>query len=492
MKVKFCDLQKNYLNIKDEVDKNISTVLNNCNYILGNEVELFEKNFANYIGMKHCIGVANGTDALEIAISSLNLPDNSEIIVQGNTYIATTFAVLNNKYKLVLCDINNDYMINLDDLKNKITINTKAIIVVHLYGSMPNMDKLMNIINKYNLYLIEDCAQAHGAMYNNKKAGSFGIISCFSFYPSKNLGAYGDGGAILTNDDNINNKIRLINNMGSRIKYNHQIIGRNSRLDTIQATILNTKLKYLDKNNKNRNEIANLYYELLKDIKCIELPNNNYNNIYSVYHLYVIKCINRNELQKYLTENNIETLIHYPIPISLTEAMNNYYFDTPNCVKLSNNILSLPMYPELTIDEVTFVCTKIKDFYNKKNNLITFNVPDKYGSLHSINNFFFEPVKRLFYIDGFNTTNLPVERGFHSNINFNEFIIIIEGQIELILCDKHNNKTTIILNKNDTYFIPLNMWIIYRVLLQNTIILVLADKSFDESISERDFNKFIN
>jgi dTDP-4-amino-4,6-dideoxygalactose transaminase len=230
---------------------------------LGEEVSIFENNFANYIGTKHCIGVANGTDALEIAVQSLELPDNSEIIVQGNTYIASCLAVVNNKHKLVIadCDINT-HMIDINDIKRKITPNTKALILVHLFGLVPNMDEIVELCNKHNVTLIEDCAQAHGAMWKNQRVGTFGKVSCFSFYPGKNLGAYGDGGGICTNDTQLNERIRRLANLGCKVKYYHDLIGRNSRLDTIQATILNTKLKYLDDNNTKRRENANKYISL--------------------------------------------------------------------------------------------------------------------------------------------------------------------------------------------------------------------------------------
>lgn len=195
MDIKFLDLKKNYLGIEDEIKKEFNDLFENCDFIHGNKVKIFESNFANYLGIKHFIGCANGTDALEIAVKSLYLEKDDEIIVQGNTYIATCFGVINNDIKLVLCEIELDtHMISIDNLKQKITPKTKAIIVVHLYGMMPNMDEIYNICEKQNITLIEDCAQAHGATWNGKKAGGFGKISCFSFYPGKNLGAYGDGG----------------------------------------------------------------------------------------------------------------------------------------------------------------------------------------------------------------------------------------------------------------------------------------------------------
>ena len=492
MIVKFLDLQQNYLNIKDEIDNNINSVLTKCNYIMGEEVTIFEKNFATYIGTKFCIGVANGTDALEIAIHSLELPDNSEIIVQGNTYIASCLAVVNNNHKLIIadCDINT-HMIDINDLKSKITPNTKAFILVHLFGLVPNMDEIMELCIKNNIILIEDCAQAHGACWKNQKVGTFGKISCFSFYPGKNLGAYGDGGGICTNDNTLNEKIRRLSNLGCKTKYYHEIIGRNSRLDTIQATVLNTKLKYLDENNEKRRIVANKYIELLSDISSISLPVVEKNTM-PVFHLFVIKIQFRDELQSFLLENGIESGIHYPISITETDAFNNLKLDrADNCIYNSKHILSLPIYPELTDEHIKYICNKIHLFYRRKTvykfqSIITEN---KRGTLHYINEYDFN-VKRLFYINDFD--NLSNTRGFHANLNFNEFFIVLEGSIELKLIDKYNNANIIQLYKNDAFYIPKNVWIEYNILDSKTIIFVLCDREFDTSISEFNFNKFMS
>jgi dTDP-4-amino-4,6-dideoxygalactose transaminase len=300
--------------------------------------------------MKHCIGVGNGTDALEIAIASLNLPPNSEIIVQGNTYVATCMAVINNNHKLVLADIENNKIIL------NITPNTKVIIVVHMYGiPLNNLDSVIEICNKNNIILIEDCAQAHGAIYCNKKVGSFGDISCFSFYPTKNLGACGDGGCIMTNSDDINKWIRMYKNFGSVSKNNHIMIGRNSRLDTIQASILNIKLKYLDNDNNMRKQNAKYYYDLLKNINIPHTYSDN-----NVYHLFTILADDRDKLMLYLKDHNIETAIHYPNAICDMYIFNTN--NTPNCSELSKHILSLPMYPELTYEEIKYVCDHINDY----------------------------------------------------------------------------------------------------------------------------------
>jgi dTDP-4-amino-4,6-dideoxygalactose transaminase len=495
MKIKFLDLQQNYYTIKEEIDKNINSVLSKCNYILGEEVSIFEKNFSNYIGTKHCIGVANGTDALEIAVQSLELPNNSEIIVQGNTYIASCLAVVNNKHKLVVADCNlKTHMIDIDDLKSKITPNTKALILVHLFGLVPNMDEILQICNEHNIILIEDCAQAHGAMWKNKRVGSFGTISCFSFYPGKNLGAYGDGGGICTNDDILNEKIRKIANLGCKIKYYHDLIGRNSRLDTIQATILNTKLKYLDENNSKRYKVAKKYIELLSDIPDITLPFIE-NDTIPVFHLFVIKTSYRDELKDFLLENEIECGIHYPISITETDAFSILNLDKANnCIKNSKQILSLPMYPELLDEHIKYICEKIHLFYRRKQ-VYTFQsitTENKIGTLHYINDYDFN-TKRMFFINNFeNITSNFNKRGFHANLNFNEFFIVLKGKVEIKLTNKFNVSTTQILENNMAFYISKNNWIEFEILDKDSIIFVLCDKELESSVIINNKNLFFH
>lgn len=507
MEIKFLDLKKNYLIIENEMKKEYNDLFENCDFIHGNKVKIFENNFANYIDIKHFIGCANGTDALEIAVKSLDLEKDDEIIVQGNTYIATCFGVINNDIKLVLCDVEPDtHMISIDSLKQKITSKTKAIIVVHLYGLMPNMDEIVKICDKNNIILIEDCAQAHGALWNGKKAGGFSKISCFSFYPGKNLGAYGDGGGIGTNDDMLNEKIRKISNLGCKVKYHHEFIGRNSRLDTLQAGFLNVKLKYLDDWNEMRRKNALIYDENLKDVNEINIPKV-INGCVPVYHLYVIKTYKRDELKKYLEEKGITCLIHYPISIAETEALkDNNFNDISNCITNSKQILSLPMYPELTKDEIEYVCDNIKKFFFEQNlnKLISIKTKGKPGTLHCLNEMNFD-TKRFFYLDNFNEfddfkneylgldKNLTnKKRGFHANINFNEFMIILEGEIEIKLIDKNQIETKRKLLKDEYINIPKMNWIEFEILTANTIIIVLVDEIMEKSKSIHNFNEFLN
>ena len=366
--IKFLDLKSEIDEIKDEIQQNVECILyNKTNYILGEEISKFENNFAKYINTKYCIGNANGTDALEIAVKSLDLNDDDEIITQANTFVSTCFGISNNNLKINIVDINpSTYQIDLDKLEKSITPKTKAVIIVHLTGACCNMNKLMNIINKNNLILIEDCAQSHGAYFNGKRLGSFGLLSTFSFYPGKNLGALGDGGAICTNNDELALKIRKIGNTGCIEKYKHEIVGRNSRLDTFHASVLDIKLARLDMTNEKRRNNAKLYYELLKNISEIELPVIEYGCI-PVYHLFIIKCYKRDELKKYLEEKNIQTGIHYPISIADLPCYEGIFdkLTLQNAISNSHKILSLPMYPNLPEDHIRKVCKEIIDFYIK-------------------------------------------------------------------------------------------------------------------------------
>jgi len=363
MKINFVDLKKQYQNIKPEIDEAIQQSIDNTSFILGKEVDEFEDNFSKFCGAKYAIGVASGTDALKLALKALDIK-TGEVITTSNTFIATALAITDNNLKPVFVDIDPEtYNIDPKKIEEKINKNTKAIIVVHLYGQPADMDDIVEIAKKHNLKIIEDCCQAHGAEYKGKRL-PYTDIGCFSFYPGKNLGAFGDGGAIVTNDPELSKKLKAMRNYGSEVKYYHNFIGFNSRLDSIQANILNVKLKYLEEWNNQRIKHAGLYNQLLKDI--VKTPKIN-KNAKSVYHLYVIKCEKREELQKFLNENGISTGIHYPIPIHLQKAYSDLGYkkgDLPVTEACSKEILSLPMYAELTDEEIRYICEKIKEFYN--------------------------------------------------------------------------------------------------------------------------------
>ena len=362
--IKFLDLKRQYESIKSEIDEAIFSVIENTAFIGGKHVKEFEDSFANYIGTKYCIGVGNGTDALEIAIESLNLPRNSEIIVPANTFIATSEAVTRNGHKVVFADIDeNNYTISVEDMGSRITPDTRAIIVVHLYGHPCDMDKVLDIAKAYDLRVIEDCAQAHGAEYKGKKVGTFGDLATFSFYPGKNLGAYGDAGAILTNDRELAKKCKMVANHGRLDKYEHIFEGRSSRLDALQAAILNVKLKHLDEWTAKRIQIAESYMKELSDFDHITLPKKE-DWARAVYHLFVIRAEKRDELKEFLKQKGVETGIHYPKSLPKQQAYS--YIDIGGKY-LANNfddqLLSLPMGEHLSGSEIKFVCDSIKEFY---------------------------------------------------------------------------------------------------------------------------------
>lgn len=360
--IKFLDLEKVNNRYREEVETKISDILDKGRYILGQEDENFENNFAKFCGTKHCIGVANGLDALSLIIKGYGFGNNDEIIVPANTYIASVLAITQNNCKPVLTEPDiNTYNINPDLIERNITEKTKAIMVVHLYGKAVEMEKIWDLARKYNLKIIEDSAQAHGSMYKGKRCGNLGDASGFSFYPGKNLGALGDGGAVTTNDNDLAQKINAIRNYGSIIKYQNIYKGVNSRLDEIQAAILDIKLKYLEQDNNRRRKISKYFRETIKNPQII-LPQT-YDEEAHVWHIFAVRTKNRDKLQKYLTENNIETLIHYPIPPHKQECFkewNNLYL--PVTEEIHKTVLSLPISPILTDCEVEKIAEVLNNY----------------------------------------------------------------------------------------------------------------------------------
>jgi dTDP-4-amino-4,6-dideoxygalactose transaminase len=348
-------------------------ILSNNNYILANEVQRFEKKFAKFSNAKYAATCGNGYDALVLALRALNINTSDEIIVPANSFVATAMAVTNVGAKPVFVDCNeNDYSINLKDLERKITKRTKVIIPVSLYGIPLDIEKINKIVRKHNLLVVEDASQSHGAsFFSNKKFNyktySNWKISTFSFYPTKNLGALGDAGAILTNDKDLLSKIKLLRNYGSVKKYNHEIIGINSRLDEIQASFLNIKLKYLRKWILKKRKIAKIYFKELKSIKRIKMLNPEIINK-SVLHIFPIRVLNNQRVQfiDYLNKNNIETNIHYPISINNQAPYRKFKSKVLNCDIIQNQIVSLPIDPYHNVDEILYVCKKIKEFYDKE------------------------------------------------------------------------------------------------------------------------------
>ena len=366
--IKFLDLKKQTKSIEKKIFNSIKKNISNSSFIGGNDLFEFEKEFSKYLNIKYCLGVANGTDALEIAIKSLNLKKNSEVIVQANTWISTAEAIMNNNLKVVFVDVDETHNICIKDLDKKISKRTSAIIVVHLFGNPANIEMIVKISRgkDKNIKIIEDCAQSHGAEYKNKKVSSFGDISTFSFFPSKNLGCYGDGGCLVTNSRTYYLESKKISNHGGLKKHSHEILGRNSRLDNIQAGILRIKLKKLNFWIKIRNKQAKEYLKYLSNIsgiKCIH----QLKNTKSSFHLFVVKTKRRNELRKYLKMKNISTGIQYPLSLPEVPLFRAKYFSKNkkmNSVKYSKEIISLPIGEHLTLKQIKKVSLEIKNFFN--------------------------------------------------------------------------------------------------------------------------------
>lgn len=365
MKVPFLDLKAPYLELKDEFDGAYTRVMESGWYILGRECDSFESEFAAYTGAKHCIGVGNGLDALHLILRSYDIGTGDEVIVPAHTFIATWLAVSYTGATPVPVEVDDlTYNIKPELIENAITSRTKAIIAVHLYGQPANMDAVNNIARKYNLKVVEDAAQAHGAKYKGRPVGSLGDAAGFSYYPGKNLGAMGDGGAISTNDSELADKLRILRSYGSKVKYNHELKGYNSRLDELQAAFLRAKLAKLDEWNERRKKVAAYYLSELGNLADVTLPHVP-EWADPVWHLFVIQHERRDALQKFLADNGIGTLIHYPIPSHLSGAYADMKLQTgdfPVSEKIARNLLSLPIGPHLTDVQIQAVVSGIKNF----------------------------------------------------------------------------------------------------------------------------------
>jgi dTDP-4-amino-4,6-dideoxygalactose transaminase len=368
MKVPFLDLKTQYDILKSEIDPVIQNVLDNTAFIGGPALKAFEAKFAEFCHTQFCVGVGNGTDAIIVGLKAIVIEPGDEVITAANSFVATSEAITAAGGKVVFCDcLPEYYTIDPEDILRKITKNTRAIIPVHLYGQPANMPEIMKIAKEYNLHVIEDCAQAHGAEINGKRVGTWGDLGTFSFYPGKNLGAYGDGGAIVTNNSILAKKSRMIANHGRIDKYNHEFEGLNSRLDSIQCEVLSVKLNHLDSWNVARRKIAQKYGRLLKNISDLQLPIELEGTV-PVYHLYVVRTSQRYELVKYLAEQGISTGVHYPISLhnlAAYEYLKHKSKDFPNANYYQDEILSLPIYPELSDPTVTYIAEAIRAFFKK-------------------------------------------------------------------------------------------------------------------------------
>lgn len=367
MKIPFVDLKAQYRSIKKEIDEAIEDVIENTAFIKGIHVSDFEKKFAEKYGVKHCIGVGNGTDALYIVMKMLGIGHGDEVITTALSWISTSETISQTGAVPVFVDIDEFFTIDASKIERMITKNTKAIIPVHLYGQAAQMDVIVSIVKKYNLFLVEDCAQSHFTEFEGKRVGTFGHASTFSYYPGKNLGAYGDAGAIITDSDELAAKCRMYANHGALTKHHHEIEGINSRLDGMQAAILNVKLNYIDQWNTRRYENAVLYNEYLRDIPGVKIPAIR-ENVKHIFHVYCLEVEQRESLRAYLAENGVETQIHYPTMLPFMQAykyLNYQQSDFPRAYSIQDKILSLPMYPELKEGEIKYIAECIKNFYTK-------------------------------------------------------------------------------------------------------------------------------
>jgi dTDP-4-amino-4,6-dideoxygalactose transaminase len=364
LKVPFGDLRRQYVAMRQEIDEAVQRVFERGWFILGIEGENFEREFADYLGVKRAVGVGSGTEAIHLALRAVGVEAGDEVITVPNTCVPTVSGIWAAGAVPVLVDVKEEsFTLDPDKLEAVITPKTKAILPVHLYGQAADLDSIIEIARRHNLKVIEDAAQAHGATYKNRKLGAIADAAAFSFYPSKNLGANGDGGAVTTNDEEIAERVIRLRNYGQEKRYYHKTKGTNSRLDEVQAAILREKLKYLNAWNERRREIANIYDEGLTNSllqKPVQVDYGRHN-----YHLYVIRCERRDELQRFLNEKGISTLIHYPVPIHLQEAygdLNKRQGDYPVAELIAGQILSLPIFPELTYDEARYVIDCINSF----------------------------------------------------------------------------------------------------------------------------------
>lgn len=368
MKIPFVDLKAQFESLKDELAKALETAVSSFSFIGGNDVSRFEEEFANALGLRHCISVGSGTDALFIALRCSGVQSGNEVIVPAFTWISSSEAISLCGAKPVFADVDpQTYTISAAEIEKRITARTRAVLIVHLYGHCADMSAIENVCHKHKLLLLEDCAQAHLTTCNGKYAGTFGEAAAFSFYPTKNLGAYGDAGCIVTDNGDLADRMRRFANHGQLQRGDHLIEGINSRLDTLQAAVLRVKLPHLERWNSARAQHAKLYASLLAGLPTVQTPAVRRGCAHT-YHIYAIRASRRDELRQYLRENGIETIIHYPSALPFLPAYQHLRHtarDFPVSYQLQAEMLSLPVYPELTDMQISYVCEKIRTFYQK-------------------------------------------------------------------------------------------------------------------------------
>lgn len=362
--IPFVDLNAQYQSIKGDIQEAINRVFDSSQFILGKEVQEFEKEFATYCNAAYAVGVNSGTSALHLALLALGVGPGDEVITVPNTFVATVAAVLYTGATPVLVDVDPvSFNIDVSKIERAISSKTKVILPVHLFGQAVDMDSILALAKKYNLKVVEDAAQAHGALYKNKMVGGIGDVGCFSFYPGKNLGAYGEGGAVVTNNSEYAEKIKMLRDWGAVKKYHHDVLGFNYRMEGLQGAILRVKLKYLPRWTDARRTCAQTYNMLLKDYVALSLPKEA-DYARHVYHIFAIRTLQRDLLQKELLRRGIQTNIHYPIPVHLQKGYSSLGYekgDFPQAEQIANELLSLPIFPEMTIDQISLVTNNIKE-----------------------------------------------------------------------------------------------------------------------------------
>jgi dTDP-4-amino-4,6-dideoxygalactose transaminase len=367
MKVPFVDLEAQYRSIRTSMDQAIAKSIGQFDFIRGRSVHTFEESFRKRLGAKHCIATSNGTSSLFIILKALGIGQGDEVITPAFSWISSSETISLCGARPVFADVDDTCTLDPTQLKKLVTKKTKAVIAVHLYGHAAQAGAIAKFCKKHDLFFIEDCAQAHFTQEHGKTVGTFGDASAFSFYPTKNLGAYGDAGCVITGDDRLAEKIRRFANHGALTKDDHTMEGMNSRMDSVQAAVLNAKLPYLKKWNNQRRKNARLYTSILKDVATITLPSERKKTRHT-FHLYVIRAQHRDKLMEYLLKKGVQTVIHYPKALTNTEAYRHLHLDPdafPTANALEKEVLSLPIYPELTERQIVFVCRNIKEFYRK-------------------------------------------------------------------------------------------------------------------------------
>lgn len=363
MKIMPNRMDRGYYMYQEEFEQKALEVLRSGWYVLGKEVSAFEEEFAAYTGAPYCVGLASGLDALWLAFRILGIGSGDEVIVPGNTYIASVMGITINGAVPVFAEPDEHFGMDIHEIEAKITSRTKAILAVHLYGMPCRMDEIVRLCEKHHLYLVEDCAQSHGACYGDQMTGTFGDVGCFSFYPSKNLGAFGDGGAVVVKEEALAQAFRMYRNYGSEKRYYNKVVGANSRLDELQAGLLRVRLRHIQEITKERQKIAAYYSAHLKN-PCIQLPVLREKTT-GVWHQYVIRCEERDRLIEYLNEKEIGTIVHYPIPPHLSEAYQYLGYkegDFPITEHMAHTVLSLPIYNGMTEEEMNYVIRAVNDF----------------------------------------------------------------------------------------------------------------------------------